>query len=87
MQLKNLFRSPATEAGLVGTEAASYANWRGASVGVAQAYRSWAAAPRGERFLAHAAYLAALEREECAASAYQALVEQRRADADRRISW
>jgi hypothetical protein len=87
MQLKNLFRSPATEAGHVSAEEAGYASWRGASVAVTQAYRAWAAAPRGQRFLAHAAYLAALEREECAASAYQALIEQRRADADRTISW
>ena len=82
MQLKNLFYSPATESKLDGAEEASYATWRGASVGVARAYRSWAAAPRGEGFLAHAAYLAALEREERAASDYQALVEQRRVGAD-----
>jgi hypothetical protein len=31
---------------------------------VASTYRSWAATPRDERWLAHAGYLAALEREE-----------------------
>jgi len=87
MQLKTLFRSQPTEAELASAQAASYASWREASVGVTQAYRSWAAAPGGERFLAHAAYLAALDREERAASAYQELVEQRRAGADATVSW
>lgn len=87
MQLKTLFRSQPTEAELVSAEEASYASWRRASVGVAVAYQSWAAAPLGERFLAHAAYLAALEREERAASVYQALVEQRRAGTDGSVSW
>jgi hypothetical protein len=87
MQLKALFRSQPTEAELTNAQEASYASWREASVGVTQAYRSWAAAPGGERFLAHAAYLAALDREERAASAYQELVEQRRAGADASVSW
>ena len=80
MQLKTLFRSQPGEAELAGVQEAGYASWREASDGVAQAFRSWAAAPRDVRWLAHAAYLEALEREERAASAYQALVERRRAD-------
>jgi hypothetical protein len=76
MQLKTFFRTTTSEAGLARAPGASYARWREASDGVAEAYRSWIAAPRGERFLAHAAYLAALEREEDAARAYQRLVEQ-----------
>jgi hypothetical protein len=76
MQLKTLFRKTATQAGLAGAHEASYASWRAASRGVAEAYRSWAAAPRAERWLAHAAYLAALDREENAARAYQRRVEQ-----------
>ena len=87
MQLKTLFRNQPTEAELASAQEASYARWREASLGVTQAYRSWAVAPGGERFLAHAAYLAALDREEGAASAYQVLVEQRRAGAEATVSW
>jgi hypothetical protein len=87
MQLKTLFRSTTSEAELASAQVAGYASWREASDGVAEAYRSWAAAPRGERFLAHAAYLAALEREEHAARAYQRLVEQFRGAAGGGVSW
>ena len=76
MQLKSLFRKTTTTAGPAGTQEASYASWRAASQGVAEAYRSWAAAPRNVRWLAHAAYLTALDREEHAARAYQRRVEQ-----------
>ncbi len=87
MQLKTLFRSGTTEAELASAQDASYTSWREASAGVAEAHRSWAAAPRGERFLAHAAYLAALDYEERAACGYQELVEQRRGAVDGRLSW
>lgn len=86
MQLKTLFRSSVRDEDLAGAREATYANWRQASDGVADAYRGWAIAPCGERFLAHAAYLAALEREEHAAWAYQELVEQSRSAADARVS-
>ena len=76
MQLKTLFRKTTTKAGLAGGQEVSYATWRAASQGVAEAYRSWAAAPRNVRWLAHAAYLTALDREEHAARAYQRRVEQ-----------
>ena len=76
MQLKTFFRNTTGEAELTSAPEPSYASWREASDGVAEAFQSWIAAPRGERFLAHAAYLAALEREEDAARAYQRLVEQ-----------
>jgi hypothetical protein len=85
MQLKSLFRSPPSEADLASDQEARYASWREASDEVAEAYRSWVAAPRRVRFLAHAAYLAALECEERAAYAYQELVERRRSGADRRV--
>ena len=78
MQLKTFFRTTTIETELASAPEAGYASWREASDGVAEAYRSWTAAPRGERFLAHAAYLAALEREEDAARAYQRLVDQTR---------
>lgn len=78
MQLKTLFRSQASEEEIALTPEVSYAKWQNASDRVSEAYRSWAAAPRGERFLAHAAYLAALEREERAAHTYQLRVERNR---------
>jgi uncharacterized Zn finger protein (UPF0148 family) len=87
MQLKTLFRSPPSNAELASAQEACHASWREASDDVAEAYRNWDAAPRVERFLAHAAYLASLEREEHAASAYQEVVEQRRGGADGRVSW
>ena len=78
MQLKTFFRNTTRETKPVSSLEAGYASWRQASDRVAEAYRSWTATPRGERFLAHAGYLAALEREEDAARAYQKLVEQLR---------
>lgn len=87
MHLRTLFRSPASDAQLATAQEARYASWREASDRVAETYRSWTAAPRGERFLAHAAYMAALEREERAACAYQELVEQRLGGAKERVSW
>ena len=87
MQLKTFFRNAPTEADLADAQEASYATWREASEGVAEAYRSWAAAPRCERWLAHAAYLAALEREEHAARDYQWWVERLRDDVRGRASW
>ena len=78
MQLKKFFRSTTTEAELASAQVDSYASWRDASDGVAVAYRIWAAAPRNVRWLAHAAYLTALDREEHAARAYQRGVDQLR---------
>ena len=86
MQLKTFFRNAPTEVDLVDAPEASYATWRQASDGVAEAYRSWAAAPRGERWLAHAAYLAAVDHEEQAARAYQRRVERLRDDVRGRVS-
>jgi hypothetical protein len=63
---------------LVSAEATSYAIWRRACDGVTEAYRSWVGAARTERWLAHAAYVAALDHEERAARAYQRLVEEAR---------
>jgi hypothetical protein len=53
-----------------------YATWREESGAVADSYRSWNCADRDERWLAYAAYVAALDREECAATAYRHLVQQ-----------
>ncbi len=53
-----------------------YANWRRKNEAVSESYQSWTRAPRDERWLAYAAYLAALDREEHAAWAYRRIVEQ-----------
>ena len=87
MQLKTLFRTSVSEAELASAQDAGYARWRAASDGVAEAYWSWAAASRNVRWLAHAAYVTALEREEHAARAYQELVEQPRGALAGRASW
>jgi hypothetical protein len=76
MQLKALFRSHESGAQRAQALEDEYANWRKETEAVAESYRSWTRAPRDERWLAHAAYLAALDREEHAACAYRRLVEQ-----------
>jgi hypothetical protein len=52
----------------------AYAEWRTACLGVWMAYREWTNAPKADGALAHAAYAAALDREDAAASAYSRLV-------------
>ncbi len=47
-----------------------YVAWRDECETVWQAYQRWVDAERHERWLAHAGYLAALDREESAARAY-----------------
>lgn len=76
MQLRTIFRNTAGEAKLGSPLEAGYARWRHESDVVAECYRAWIASPRGERFLAYDAYVAALEREERAAGAYRHLAEQ-----------
>lgn len=53
-----------------------YATWREESAAVAESYRGWDRAEGDERWLAYAAYIAALDREERAACAYRRLVEE-----------
>jgi hypothetical protein len=86
MLLKTLFRNTTSERELTTTEEASHASWQQASDGVAEAYRSWAVAPRDGRWSAHAAYLEALEREEHAARAYQRHIERLRGAVGGRVS-
>jgi hypothetical protein len=52
-----------------------YVYWRAACAGVDSAYAAWHAARRGERRLAGAAYVAALDREQHAALVYSQMVE------------
>jgi hypothetical protein len=47
-----------------------YVSWREACQAVWRAYEGWIGSDRGERALAYAAYLAALDAEECAACTY-----------------
>jgi hypothetical protein len=51
-------------------------SWREACAGVEEAYKLWHQARRGERRLAGAAHLAALDREQCAALAYARAIER-----------
>lgn len=53
-----------------------YLGWREECVAVNNAYERWRTADRPDRALLHAAYDAALEREHCAATYYQRVVEQ-----------
>jgi hypothetical protein len=53
-----------------------YVYWREACAGVDSAYAAWHVARRGERRLAGAAYVAALDREQHAALVYSQMVER-----------
>jgi hypothetical protein len=52
----------------------AYADWRTECLAVWTAYRHWTNAPTGDAVLAHAAYEAALDREDAAASAYARVI-------------
>jgi hypothetical protein len=54
----------------------TYVSWREACVAVERTYADWCRTPRGERWLAHAAHVAELDREECAAHAHRETVER-----------
>jgi hypothetical protein len=75
MQLKSLFRTTRSETVLVSAQEVGYVSWRRASDAVLESYRGWAEAGHEGRWLAYAAYQAALDREEDAARTYQHLVE------------
>jgi len=55
-----------------------YTDWREACSVVELAYRGWRSATAEESALAHAGYVAALEREASAAGAYAELIERAR---------
>jgi hypothetical protein len=75
MKLKKFSRSAVNHAQL-SDAADGYETWREESGAVAESYRSWNCADPDERRLAYAAYVAALDREERAASAYRPVVDQ-----------
>ena len=53
-----------------------YVAWREESVRVDTAYANWRGAPSGDRALLFAAYQAALDREERAATDYQRMIDR-----------
>jgi hypothetical protein len=55
----------------------AYAEWRFSSTAVWFAYRQWSSACEADAALAHAAYTAALDREDAAARAYSRLMNPR----------
>lgn len=55
--------------------AIAYVEWRLACIAVWTAHREWTNAPQKDAGLAHAAYEAALDREDAAATAYARLVQ------------
>jgi hypothetical protein len=48
----------------------AYVRWREECIGARDAYRRWSSAEKADRMLASCAYVAALDREEIAASVY-----------------
>lgn len=76
MQLTALFRNLPSDPERAHESDAWYACWRRQTEAVAESYRSWRRAPRDERRLAYADYVAALDREEHAACAYRRVVER-----------
>jgi hypothetical protein len=53
-----------------------YVEWREESAAVQSAYDRWSSADREDTVCAHAAYRAALDREEAAATFYAVLIER-----------
>ena len=76
MKLKNFPRGTLDASELVDALMDEYVSWREESDAVSKSYSAWSRATRDERWLAYAAYVAALDREEHAAFAYRCLVEQ-----------
>ena len=54
----------------------AYAEWRMSCTSVWAAYRQWSNAPEADAELAHAAYTAALDREDAAARVYSSLMKR-----------
>jgi hypothetical protein len=71
--------SPVGVSTLIDAVMDGYVEWREESAAVEHAYRRWGRAASRHRALAFDAYLAALDREESAASEYERLIERARA--------
>jgi hypothetical protein len=76
MSLKRSSTCAATRTQLIDAVMDGYVTWREESVAVEASYQYWSRAPRDARASAFAAYVAALDREERAASEYGRLIEQ-----------
>jgi hypothetical protein len=76
MSLKRSSPYEAARTELIDAVMDAYVTWREESVAVAASYQRWNRAPRDARGTAFEAYVAALDREEHAASAYRRLIEQ-----------
>jgi hypothetical protein len=76
MSLKRSSPYAATSTKLIDAVMDAYVSWREESVAVAASYQRWSCAPRDARACAFYAYVAALDREEHAASVYRRLIEQ-----------
>ena len=73
-KVKNYLFTPSPQ--LLDAVMDGYVTWREESVAVNAAYHSWTKAPLEQRRLAFDHYLAALDREEGAASHYGRLIEE-----------
>ena len=76
MSLNMPSRYAASQTKLVDDVIEGYVSWREESAAVTATYDRWSCAPREERSNAFQAYVAALDREEHAASAYRRLLER-----------
>jgi hypothetical protein len=75
VNLKRSHRRSARRLALVHTPIDSYLNWRDQSRAVDESYRRWTHSTAGDRGVAYAQYLTALDREERAANGYKCTLE------------
>jgi hypothetical protein len=75
MNLSRAARSAASRTKLADALMDGYVTWREQSAAVHSAYQRWERAARHEREIAFDEYIAALDREEWAATAYRQLTE------------
>jgi hypothetical protein len=76
MSLESPSQCEARDTPLIDTVIGGYVTWRESSAAVAAKYQTWAQARGDRRSTAFADYVAALDREERAASGYERLVKQ-----------
>jgi hypothetical protein len=76
MSLNRTSRRAEASTQLVDAVMDAYVTWRERSAAVTATYQSWSSGTREGRVTAYQAYVAAVDREEHAAAAYQGLLEQ-----------
>jgi hypothetical protein len=74
----NATAAPPKQRPAAGDPVVAYAEWRMSCTSVWAAYRQWSNALKADADLAHAAYTAALDREDAAARAYSRLMKRRK---------